>query len=423
MPVTPAVGVAVEDTFTVENAERVDVCIIGAGLAGLACARQLVRRGIRVCVVEARDRVGGRSYSPVDEAFGDVIDLGGQFFGGRIQPLTLDLIHELGLESQLEPQAFFGDGPTAGGSISLGAADAADYVGLEAEIEALSAVVTAPSGEGEEWLVGGSSARARELDAISVARWVATRQAQGGLGTAAAREFLLLVQTVLAADPEQLSFLGLLSFFQACGGMAKVGDGPSGAQAFRLKGGAQRIADEAAAALVRAQGPGVLRLSSAVTTVAYSLSGAHVEVRCVHGTVVCRAAVIAVPPPLWSGGVNFEPPLPPAKSTVASQLVRGRAVKVVVAYESNFWTGAPAPPAALEELGPIANLFPSSVGGKPALVGLATGSAAAALGALTPPQWCSLVVCTVLSTVCDCGRATACCTLQARWVRASKKLQ
>jgi monoamine oxidase len=53
--------------------ERVDVCVIGAGLAGLACARQLVRGGFRVVVLEARDRVGGRSFSPVDAAFGGVI--------------------------------------------------------------------------------------------------------------------------------------------------------------------------------------------------------------------------------------------------------------------------------------------------------------------------------------------------------------
>jgi monoamine oxidase len=194
------------------------------------------------------------------------------------------------------------------------------------------------------------------------------------------------VQTVLAADPEQLSFLGLLSFLQACGGLAEVADGPSGAQAFRLTGGAQRIADAAATALVRAQGSGVLRLDSPATTVAYSLHGAHVEVRCARETVVCRAAVVAVPPPLWSASLRFEPPLPHAKTAVASALVNGRAAKVVLLYEADFWSGAPASAVPLEQIGPIANLFPSSVGGRPALVGLATGHGAAALGARCPTE-------------------------------------
>ncbi len=37
-----------------------DVIVLGAGLAGLSCARDLVRGGVDVLVVEARDRVGGR---------------------------------------------------------------------------------------------------------------------------------------------------------------------------------------------------------------------------------------------------------------------------------------------------------------------------------------------------------------------------
>ncbi|MCA9608562.1 MAG: FAD-dependent oxidoreductase, partial [Myxococcales bacterium] len=59
--------------------EPFDAVVIGAGLSGLCAARRLREAGLRVTVVEARDRVGGRTLS---RRLGeDVIDLGGQWIG------------------------------------------------------------------------------------------------------------------------------------------------------------------------------------------------------------------------------------------------------------------------------------------------------------------------------------------------------
>lgn len=49
--------------------EPLDCVIVGAGLAGLACAGELVRRGRRVTVLEAADRVGGRVVTDTVEGF------------------------------------------------------------------------------------------------------------------------------------------------------------------------------------------------------------------------------------------------------------------------------------------------------------------------------------------------------------------
>src|SRR5512132_3295003 len=56
---------------------NVDVVVVGAGLAGLTAARKLARDGASVVVLEADDRVGGRSMP--GEIAGHVIDLGGQW--------------------------------------------------------------------------------------------------------------------------------------------------------------------------------------------------------------------------------------------------------------------------------------------------------------------------------------------------------
>ena len=79
------------------EAVETDVAVVGAGLAGLSAARALEAGGIDVAVIEARDRVGGRT---VNEPIGDgkVVELGGQWVGPG-QTRILELIPELGLET------------------------------------------------------------------------------------------------------------------------------------------------------------------------------------------------------------------------------------------------------------------------------------------------------------------------------------
>lgn len=70
-----------------------DVVVIGAGFAGLTAARELVRQGLDVVVLEGRDRVGGRSSTTT--LAGVPVDLGGTFVGPT-QDAVLKLAAELG---------------------------------------------------------------------------------------------------------------------------------------------------------------------------------------------------------------------------------------------------------------------------------------------------------------------------------------
>src|SRR3954447_26296454 len=71
LPETPAFGAA---------RLQADVVIVGAGLAGLTAARALRKSGHSVIVLEARDRVGGRTLNhPLGD--GQVVEAGGEFVG------------------------------------------------------------------------------------------------------------------------------------------------------------------------------------------------------------------------------------------------------------------------------------------------------------------------------------------------------
>jgi monoamine oxidase len=78
------------------HAEQADVLIIGAGMAGLAAARELDRARLTVRVLEARDRVGGRVWTLRDGASPIPIELGAEFIHGR-PPETWQIVRAANL--------------------------------------------------------------------------------------------------------------------------------------------------------------------------------------------------------------------------------------------------------------------------------------------------------------------------------------
>ncbi|HKW18201.1 MAG TPA: NAD(P)/FAD-dependent oxidoreductase [Terriglobales bacterium] len=68
-----------------------DILIIGAGVAGLSAAVDLARAGMRVEIIEARDRVGGRILTEIDPQLDHAIELGAEFVHGLAPEIWLPL--------------------------------------------------------------------------------------------------------------------------------------------------------------------------------------------------------------------------------------------------------------------------------------------------------------------------------------------
>jgi monoamine oxidase len=74
-----------------------EIAIIGGGVSGLALARSLHRRGVRLALFEARERFGGRVLSVRCDMMGADVDLGPTWFWPETQPFITSLVSDLGL--------------------------------------------------------------------------------------------------------------------------------------------------------------------------------------------------------------------------------------------------------------------------------------------------------------------------------------
>jgi monoamine oxidase len=80
-----------------------DVLVLGAGMAGLAAAERLAAGGLRVLVLEARDRIGGRIHTVHDPDLHHPVDLGAEFVHGH-PPELVELIRHVGLTLEPTPE-------------------------------------------------------------------------------------------------------------------------------------------------------------------------------------------------------------------------------------------------------------------------------------------------------------------------------
>lgn len=347
----------------------VDIAVVGAGLSGLSAARELERAGASVAVVEARDRVGGKTHTVAID--GCAIDLGAHWVGPG-QRRILALCDELGIP--LEKQYLDGR------HVALIAGDRHEFTTPYPLISVFGVAETALRAarvEVRRRLVHRSapwrSRGARRLDSVSVEHWL-----RGVRSDVTRAVFDSTVRTVFGAEPSELSLLFFLWYAQAAGGLQALVDFEGGAQDSHLSGGTQQLSERIAAAI----GDGVV-LDSPVSSIATDRQAATVTSE--RRTVRARRVIVAVSPAI-AARIEFEPAMPPPREALAQRMPMGAYMKGVAIYERAWWRERGLSGLAISDRGPVQMVVDASpAGAEPGvLVAFVTGASARDLGRLDP---------------------------------------
>ncbi|WP_109474509.1 flavin monoamine oxidase family protein [Ornithinimicrobium cavernae] len=301
----------------------VDVVVIGAGLAGLSAARRLVGAGRSTVVLEARDRVAGRTKGGF-LSNGVPVELGGQWIGST-QDVVRELIDELGLETF--PSFDRGEALTvydgnvvryADDTYGLPPESAAEVTRLWEQLEDLASTVAVE----EPWETDG----AEELDRQTLDSWLVSNSED----SLARRFFRLLVPALFSAEAPELSLLHFLFYIRSGTSLESLMSTTGGAQESRVVGGTHQIAERMAAEL----GDDVVRLSCVVRTIRQDETGVLVEYE--GGSIRAEHVIVAVPQTL-AGRLRYVPPLPALRDGLTQQMPAGAVIKFHIGYDTPFW--------------------------------------------------------------------------------------
>jgi monoamine oxidase len=331
------------------------VIVVGAGLSGLAAARVLVDAGVDVTVVEARDRVGGRTERGFT-ADGTPIELGGQWLGP-----TQNRMYELVEELDLETFPTYNTGEMVirlggrqsrlashrGATPKLSPFTLADLAQGLARFDRLASRVDLE----RPW----EGPRARELDGQTFETWI-----RRNLRTPLGREyFRVATEAVFSVQSSDLSALHAMFYARSGSGLETLLSTDRGAQQDRVVGGTWRISERMAEQL----GDRV-RLGLPVRRIEHGTGpdGTGVTVRTTaadgtDGEVFTADRVIVTLPPTLAGRIDYSPDLPSWRDQLTQRLPAGSVIKVYAVYDEPFWRADGLNGQAASDEGPVKVTF------------------------------------------------------------------
>ena len=348
---------------------EVDITIIGAGLSGLYAARILHQAGLDVRVLEARDRVGGRTWT---QSLGEgVVDFGGQWIGPH-QKRARKLVAEMGCS--LEPSFDRGrkvldlEGQLSKYKGTIPRISIRKLARLQWTIYRLNRLAKqVPCGE--PW----RAHRALEWDSMTLDEWLQQHAIQADVVAL----FNSAIRVIFGADSSELSLLHVLHYVQQSGGLMNLIEIKNGNQQWRVTGGTQQLSEWLAQDLPIALESPVQRVEE---------RGDRTRVYTPDHCWNARFTICAVPPHLLNR-IQFEPKLPDSRIQLQSEWTMGATVKVFVLYPRPFWLELGYSGEAVCTEGPFSVSFDNFTStGQPGLLVFLTGSPARGWSTRSPTE-------------------------------------
>lgn len=327
---------------------KVDVAIIGGGLAGLSAAKDLAAANKTFAVLEARDRVGGRVLNanfPGDDAE----ELGAEYVGPT-QDRVLALAAELGLPTYktytVGQSTFYRNGTVRHYQDQLGGVPPVPINSLVELALFMNDINTLASQVDLEapWKTPNASA----LDSMTLETYAYSK-----LTTADSRVLLdVAIPAILSTELREPSLLYALWCIAAAGDESGpgtinrlIGVG-GGAQDSRIQGGSQLLAVKLAEQL----GPQNIFLNTPVRKVERKKDKYIISAD--TGFISARHVVVAMSPPLVSR-IQFEPLLPAGRDQLNQRMPMGSIGKAIAIFPRPWWRGQGLNGAGVSDTGVI----------------------------------------------------------------------
>ncbi|SMR41499.1 unnamed protein product [Zymoseptoria tritici ST99CH_1A5] len=313
--------------------ETVDVVVVGGGLSGLQAAVNLQKAGLSVKVLEARDRVGGKTWS--QPAQGSVCDVGAAWINDTNQSKMFALAQKFKLELVSQ---------NVNGSIvcdtGIGSHKTHPYGQLNAddtdraEIEDVIRIRTLVEETCQKIditnVVASGQLIRKDLDDITLEQWLLDHNA----GEHALNSFKIGARAMLGVEPSEVSALYFLDYCKSGGGYMQMrSDLKHGGQYLRIATGTQSFSHGLANELA----PGTVALMSPVRQITQTSDGVHVV--SARGIYNASRVIVSVPTPLYKE-ITIDPPLPAEKLAMSKSTMLGDYCKSITFYARPWWRTA-----------------------------------------------------------------------------------